>query len=278
MRFNPPLEATEVLEALADSYGSAVPIFVGGQATVFRAVTPAGAAHALKIYYPDPDANVEERTAREVDALRALTTDTLTRLEADGHALIRGTACRFVSTSFIEGQSARDRVKEGPLPVGQVARIGIDVATAVAALWSRRIVHRDVTPNNVMITLDARAVLIDLGLARHTALVSLTLPNHGWGTMGYLSPEQFNRTRALTCKSDMFSLGVVLQECLAGVHPTARDQGRLIQRRAAATSSLAPSLPPAFCAAVDDLMIPAPALRPSPAVVCARLEPFASAI
>lgn len=254
-------------------YSAATRMFIGGQGTVFRATSADGTAHALKVYFPDPDAYVEERTDREVAALRRLQGETLVTLEADGHVTLRGTSCRYVATSFIQGESVASTLKRGPLPLDGVARIGVDIAIAIGLLWSERIVHRDVTPNNIMLGRHGRAVLIDLGVARHTALASLSRPNEGWGTFGYLSPEQHAALRALTCKADVFSLGVVLQQCLLGRHPCGRDQRRL-NLGGIATATLVNGLPRAFTDVLDAMVRQGAPRRPSPAVVARELRAF----
>ncbi len=258
--FVPPLEASEVLAALPLLYSAATEIFTGGQAVVFRATSPAGAFHALKVYFPDPDAHVDERTDREVAALRRLRSETLVTLEADGHLTIRGERCRYVATSFIEGESVGAALKRGPLSIDAVARLGVDAATAIGLLWTERIVHRDVTPNNLMLASTGRAVLIDLGLARHTAMSSVSKPNEGWGTRGYLSPEQALAVRTLTCKSDVFSLGVVLQQSVAGFHPYGHDQRKLASG-GRPTHLISPAVPSEFCAVIDEMVRSAPPRR-----------------
>jgi serine/threonine protein kinase len=271
--FEPPVEVPELLEALPLLYNAATKIFTGGQAVVFRATSSSGGGHALKVYFPDPDAHVDERTDREVAALRRLRSETLVTLEADGHLTIRGEHCRYVATSFIEGESVGAALKRGPLLIDAVARLAVDAASAIALLWTERIVHRDVTPNNLMLADTGRAVLIDLGLARHTAMSSVSKPNEGWGTRGYLSPEQALAVRALTCKSDVFSLGVVLQQCLAGSHPYGHDQ-RKLANGGRPTLLISPGAPREFCEVVDEMIRSAPSRRPSPSTIVKSLQQF----
>lgn len=271
--FDPPLEGAELLAATRGLYPEVEKIFIGGQAVVFRAKSHDGGMHALKVYFPDPDAQVDERTDREVAALRRLHSETLVRLESDGHITVRGEQCRYVATTFIDGNSLASTLKNGPLSVGAVARLGVDAADAIRLLWTERIVHRDVTPNNLMLAETGRAVLIDLGLARHTALASLTKPHQGWGTMGYLSPEQAQAVRALTCKSDVFSLGVVLQQSLSGVHPYGRDQRRLAMG-GKPTATIVKGVPSEMCDIIDTMVRFAAPRRPSPATIVAALRPF----
>jgi serine/threonine-protein kinase len=270
--FNPPLSPAELISALP-AYSAAVLISIGGQGAVFRVRSPSGEPHALKVYFPDPDAPIDERTRREVDALRRLHADTLVSLEGDGHVNLRGRQCRYVATSFIEGESLASALRRGPLALNEVARIGVDISEAIRLLWSERIVHRDVTPNNVMLRPNRHAVLIDLGLARHMAIASLSRPNEAWGTIGYLSPEQHLGTRALTCKADVFSLGIVLQQALLGVHPCSRDQRRM-KLGIPATKSFVSHAPTEFCEIIDAMVRLAAPRRPSPSVVIRELRSF----
>src|SRR5205823_12550809 len=116
-------------------------------------------------------------------------------------------------------------------------------------------------PYNIMLRPDGQAVLIDLGVARHIALDSLTTYGKTWGTEGYLSPEQARIVRSLTCKSDVFALGVVVQESLLGRHPTARHQQQLVAG-GPATASLQAGLPTEFIALVDRMVHRDPVRRP----------------
>src|SRR5262249_35827038 len=141
-----------------------------------------------------------------------------------GHVNVRGQKCMFVATEFLEGDVLSNVIKRGPLGVKSAARIAADIALAIGALWMERIVHRDIKPQNIMLKHNGRAVLIDLGVARHLSLGALTTVGKTWGTEGYMSPEQANAVRQLSCKSDLFSLGIVLQESVLGTHPTAYNQ------------------------------------------------------
>jgi serine/threonine protein kinase len=273
--FDPPITADELLAATEGRYTYASPIFVGGQAAVFKAISSEGGTHAVKVFFPNPEARIEERTAREVATLTRLRADTLVTLEAEGHVSLRGTQCRFLATTYIEGKSLASAITGGPLPAWTVARIGIDIAEAIALLWVERIVHRDITPNNVMIDHEKnRAVLIDLGLARHIELASLTNSNEGWGTQGYCSPEQSAAQRGLTCKSDVFSLGIVLQHCLSGAHPCGGDQRR-VNLGVPRTVEIAPDCPPALREVIDAMVRHSAPRRLKPAAVISALRPLA---
>src|SRR5947209_5694801 len=102
--FNPPLAPTEIAAAFGGNYAAITPLQSGGQGCVYRAETTAGAAHAIKIYFPNPVAQVEERTDREVAALGSIQAETVVRLHDYGDIAIRGQQCRFVTTTFIDGR------------------------------------------------------------------------------------------------------------------------------------------------------------------------------
>lgn len=274
--FNPPLTAAEVLEAFAGRYPTLESLKSGGQGAVFRAVVGTGepaspsTTIALKVYSAD---QIEERTEREIAALRRIRAPTLVRLVDTGRIEIRGLPCVWLATDFIEGESLAHRITSASLSVAEIAAIARDVATAIEAIWADRIVHRDIKPDNIMVTPDTRGVLIDLGVARHTSLSPLTSYGKTWGTEGYLSPEQAQVHRSLTCKSDIFSLGIVVQEALLGRHPTNFRQAALALG-GPATNTLRGGLPPAFAALVDRMVSRDPLLRPLPGALAASMSTF----
>ena len=273
MPFDPPLTDREIAEALGHEVTNLVPLEQGGQGVVFRATIDSSVGQndvALKIYFDDV---LEERTTREVAALEAIRLPTLVRLVAAGSCVLRSVTVRYVATEFVQGETLLSALGRGPLSVQRVARIGVDSAQTIEALWAARIVHRDIKPGNLMLATNGRAVLIDLGLARHVALGSLTTAGLVWGTEGYMSPEQMKGRRKLTCKSDLFALGIVLQEALLGRHPTGRQQAPLL-RGGLRTEVLRANLPPAFAEVIDSVLSELPESRPLPRETASKLEPF----
>jgi serine/threonine-protein kinase len=274
MAFDPPLGCQEVQPSFAGTYRIDTALQVGGQGAVFKAwpLTGDGAtAVALKIYHVD---QVEERLEREVSALQTVRGPTLVQLHEAGRCTVRGVECRFLATTFIEGR-ALDQVlsAEGALALDRVARLGHDVALAIETIWAARVVHRDLKPNNIMLTPSARAIVIDLGVARHIDRTTLTTTGKTWGTFGYFSPEQARGT-PLTCKSDVFALGVVLQESLLGRHPTGRQQ-QLLTNGGVKTDGLRTGLPRFLVHLVDSMVAKSPILRPAPALVARDLKTLA---
>jgi len=258
-------------------YSRAAELKAGGQGCVFRATIgdgqeiPAGTEVALKVYYAD---QIEERTDREVAALQRIRAPSLVRLIGTTRVAIRGEPCLYLETEFIEGDCLAPRLQRGPMTVPEIATVVHDVALAIEAIWADRIVHRDIKPDNIILTALGRAVLIDLGVARHTSLTSLTTVGKTWGTEGYLSPEQAQGRRALTCKSDVFALGIVAQESLLGRHPTGRRQTPLVAAGGPKTGPLIAGLPLAFTVFLDKMVSRDTALRPMPKAVANAMRQF----
>jgi serine/threonine protein kinase len=163
-----------------------------------------------------------------------------------------------------------------------VLAIGRDVSSAIAEIWSRRIVHGDIKPSNIMLrnsdgyfmigAVD-NAVLIDLGAARldqgHIRSLRPLDPSdrrsrRPLGTLGYFSPEQI-RGATLSCASDVFSLGVVMLQCLLWRHPTNYDQAELADGIRAGRSGIAARAN--LLSALDRMLSPVPELRPNPATL-----------
>jgi eukaryotic-like serine/threonine-protein kinase len=125
----------------------------------------------------------------------------------------------FIAMEFVEGQTLADR--KGAVTTRQAIDIGAQVAEGLAAAHEKGIIHRDIKPENIMIRKDGIAQIMDFGLAKfHTASPASRLTKTGatMGTVGYMSPEQIQGLD-VDHRSDIFSLGVVLYELLAGGSP-----------------------------------------------------------
>jgi serine/threonine protein kinase len=132
----------------------------------------------------------------------------------------------------LEGETLADRLRRGPLPVNQAIDYAVQIADALAAAHAHRIVHRDLKPANVMIT-PAGAKVLDFGLAKHvetidrdaptfTAVEAATRAGQIVGTAAYMSPEQAEG-KHVDARSDLFALGALLYEMLAGRRPFSGD-------------------------------------------------------
>ena len=131
--------------------------------------------------------------------------------EDDGHP--------FIVLEYVEGETLKDRIRRcGPLPVPEAVAYAIEVGRALQAAHGERLVHRDVKPQNVLIDPEGRAKVTDFGISRSLDAEGLTATGRVLGTTDYVSPEQA-LGEAVTEQSDVYSLGIVLFEMLAGRVP-----------------------------------------------------------
>ncbi|MFI5117361.1 MAG: serine/threonine-protein kinase [Terriglobales bacterium] len=277
--------------ALGGRYIVGPEIAVGGQGTVFRATrtsrpdgTAANDVVALKLYF-DRRRNI--RVQPEITAMENVSHPNLARLIEHGDCDVAGRHTRYVAWEFIDGQPLSVQLKSGRLLESEVLAIGRDVSAAIAEIWSRRIVHGDIKPSNIMLrnsggpikfgAVDS-AVLIDLGVARNLDQGNVRnldrsdrrSPGRPIGTWGYFSPEQIRGTKALSCASDVFSLGVVMLQCLLGRHPTDSDQTALADGIRASGGRLAANV--GLLCALDMMLSPLPTFRPNPAELSHRFQ------
>ncbi len=150
----------------------------------------------------------------------------------------------YLVMEYVDGTNLRDLLAQvGTLPVGRAAAIAADVARALEAVHEQGIVHRDIKPANIMITRRGAAKLMDFGIAQvgHESLRTQVASGHP-GTPIYMSPEQSAGYGYIDGRSDLYSLGLVLYEMLAG-EPYARRRQPLAARRG--------DLPPEMTAIVD---------------------------
>jgi serine/threonine protein kinase len=141
------------------------------------------------------------------------------------HEVGESEGCSFIATEFIDGQTLRQAIQGQKLTLADVLDISLQVASALAAAHAGRIVHRDIKPENIMRRRDGLVKVLDFGIAKATEPPfsnndSTTQTELGvvLGTVGYMSPEQA-RGLPVDLRTDLWSLGVVLYEMLAGVHP-----------------------------------------------------------
>lgn len=142
----------------------------------------------------------------------------------------------FFTMPFIEGETMRQRLaREGAFPMADAARLARDVALALAHVHSNGIVHRDVKPENILLSPNG-AVLLDFGHARAPTILpnadSYDAKKYIVGTPNYVSPEQVSGRRVADSRSDIYSLGCVLLEMLTGAVPFLASSAReSMQRR-----------------------------------------------
>jgi serine/threonine protein kinase len=178
--------------------------------------------------------------------------------EEDGSALL--------VTELVEGSTLDELNRAGALSDRQVGEIGADLCEALDHAHSRLVVHRDIKPQNVLVTDEPRAKLMDFGVARLTDATALTAPGGVVGTLAYMAPEQAEGREAGP-EADVYSLALLLYECWAGENPNRRSTpaatARAIGSRARPLRRIRPDLPRELSQTVDECLHPRPSHRPS---------------
>ncbi|MGE5231560.1 MAG: protein kinase domain-containing protein, partial [Deltaproteobacteria bacterium] len=275
-------------EALRDRYALERELGRGGMATVYLAQDVRHKRPvALKTLRPELAASLgPERFQREIElAARLQHPHILTVLDSGETA-----GQLWFTMPYVEGESLRDRLRrERQLSVEEALRITREAAQALQYAHEHGVVHRDIKPENLLLTRDGNTLVADFGIARAlSGDEHLTQTGMSVGTPAYMSPEQASGDRALDARTDIYSLGCVLYEMLAGeppyTGPTA--QAILLKRFAEAAPSVRkarPSVPEGVDQAIHRALAPIPADRfPTaaefgrallPAAVAAAAEP-----
>jgi serine/threonine protein kinase len=194
----------------------------GGFAAVYKAVdTTLDRTVALKVLAPHLlwDPTFVQRFQREAKVAANLDHANIVTIYEVGH--IEGVY--FIAMQFLEGRTLSQILEaEGPLPVSRVQGVIEQVASALDYAHARGFVHRDIKPSNVIVADDGRATLTDFGLVKAGEGTKLSTTGVVFGTPEYMSPEQAEG-KVLDARSDVYSLGVVLYEMLAGRAPFVAD-------------------------------------------------------
>jgi serine/threonine protein kinase len=168
------------------------------------------------------------RFTQEARAAAALNHPHILAVHDVGTAAVDGVETPYVVTELLQGETLRERLRRGPLPARLATELAIQIARGLAAAHDQAIVHRDVKPENVFVTTDGTAKLLDFGLAKLRQAPPLTTegsttegravgtgPGVVLGTVGYMAPEQV-RGQAVDHRADVFALGCVLYELVTG--------------------------------------------------------------
>lgn len=189
----------------------------GGMGTVYRAHDARlDRMVALKFLPPfmGTDPRAQEQFLVEARAAAALDHPNVCAIHEIGTA---PDGRLFIAMACYEGETLRDRLDREELPPAAAVDIATQIARGLGAAHARGIIHRDVKPGNIMLCTDGTVRLLDFGLAK-MADATMTAPGVTPGTVAYMSPEQA-RGDSMTRQTDLWSLGVVLYEMLAGARP-----------------------------------------------------------
>jgi serine/threonine-protein kinase len=227
----------------------------GGMGEVHRAHdTRRRRTVALKLLSPAlaHDAGFRERFRREAHAVARLSSPHIVPIhdfgEIDGRL--------FLDMRLIEGRSLDQLVADGPLDVPRAVAVVDQVAAALADAHDQGVVHRDVKPSNVLVTPDGFAYLVDFGIARAAdGDTGLTATGATVGTLAYMAPERFAGGPP-DARSDLYSLGCVLVECLTGYRPFPGQSLPTLMRAHLDAPPPRPSIQrPGVPAALDDVVL-----------------------
>ena len=249
----------------------------GGMATVFLA---RDLKHdrpvALKVLHPELAASLgPDRFQREIRMAARLQHPHILTVLDSGEAGGR----LWFTMPFVEGESLRDRLRrERQLPVEDALRVAREAAQALQYAHDHGIVHRDIKPENLLLTGDGNTLVADFGIARvlgGPADEKLTETGLAVGTPAYMSPEQAAGDRSLDARTDVYSLGAVLYEMLAGEPPYtgATTQAMLVKRLtepAPSVRAVRPTVSDAVDAAIRKALAPVAADRFASAAELAR--------
>jgi tetratricopeptide (TPR) repeat protein len=243
----------------------------GGMGLVYRAKDlKTGEYVALKVV-AEPQGTQSLRFQQEALVLAEIAHPAIVRYLAHG-STARGE--QYMVMEWLEGETLDDRVGRGPLRVSETLQIGRRVAEALAVAHKHGVVHRDIKPANVFLPGGdpSQAKVLDFGIARRLfdpqQNLRLTSPSAALGTPLYMAPEQARGASTVDGRADIFALGCVLFECLAGQPPFAGESPTAIMAKILLDDSVdvarqRPGTPPALVALIASMLAKDPAERPA---------------
>jgi hypothetical protein len=250
-------------ELVLGRYRPLQPLGSGGNGSVWLARDePTGVEVALKIV--PREGKAASRAEREASAAARLRHPGCQR----AYALARDSRHVYIAYEYVPGRTLRQALREGAVDDATALEVAAQICEALAHAHAHRIVHRDVKPSNVLVE-DSDEVsirLLDFGLARMDGEETLTAAGDVPGTLAYIPPERLRGDES-GAPADVWAVGVLLWEALAGWHPfwkgSLLDTARRIESGAVSLAKARPDLPRPLIALVDRALSPEPARRPS---------------
>jgi hypothetical protein len=248
------------------------PLGSGGSGSVWL-VRDERSARDVALKVVPREGKAGSRAEREVEAAARLRHPRCLRalaLERDDHHV-------YVAYEYVPGKTLRQCLRSGELDDAASVEVGAQVLDALAHAHGKKVLHRDVKPGNVMVedSEELSVRLLDFGLAQLEEAETLTAAGDVPGTLAYIAPERL-AGREANGAADVWSVGVLLWESLAGRHPFSSfsplETARRVQEGAPPLASLRPDLPRALAATVDRMLDPDPSRRPRAKEAAARLR------
>ncbi|HEY6459591.1 MAG TPA: serine/threonine-protein kinase, partial [Polyangiaceae bacterium] len=232
----------------------------GGMASVYVARHKIGRLEAIKIMHPFVASSPELRARFEQEARLA------NRFRHPGAVEIRDIdvtedGAPFLVMELLDGETLASiaRAKKGPLDVAMVLRVADEVLDVLAAAHESGIIHRDIKPDNLLLTKDGHVKVLDFGIARLREGMARDVKTHTGttlGTVAYMAPEQAKSSGDVDARADLYAVGATMFRLLAGrrVHEAdteAERLAKLVSGPAPLLGSVAPAVPAAVCDVVD---------------------------
>ena len=258
---------TSVNDVLGGRYRLVRLLGRGGMSDVYLAIDEHdGSNVALKIVRSS-DPEFTRRLEHEARALESFMHPGLIRLLDTGFAGDQA----FLVMEYVEGPNLASLLRDGPLSSRMTADLGARLADALAYVHARGIVHRDVKPSNVLMSDDGEAWIGDFGIARLHDASTFTATGTTMGTVSYMAPEQLEN-HGVGPAADIWSLGIVLLECLTGQRVYQGTPSEVMARRVAGPVPLPDDLPTAWRLALSGMLDRRPEQRLSGTQVAALLS------
>src|SRR5678815_5425831 len=276
---------TELQQHLGTAYSLGRELGGGGMSRVFVASdVRLDRTVVIKVLSPELAQGLNvERFEREIKLAASLQQANIVPLHSAGDVA----GLPYFTMPYVEGESLRVRRSRGALPIAEVITILRDVTKALAYAHARGVVHRDIKPDNVLLS-GGTAVVTDFGIAKALTAAkttdtpvadsSLTQLGTSVGTPAYISPEQAAGDPNVDHRADIYSLGCMAYELLTGQPPFAgRSPQRTLATHLTETArpieEMRPDVPPALAALVMRCLQKEPSARPqSAAEICALLD------
>ena len=275
-----PHDGARTLDAASDpllgttigSYRIAVKVGAGGMGTVYRAVHPTiGSRVAIKVLSHDSarDSEAVNRFFEEARTVNLIRHHNIVNI-LDVARLPDGRP--YIVMELLDGVSLKTILRQGPLSIAELGRIAVTVLDALAAAHEHGVAHRDLKPDNIMISPTGRVTLVDFGIAKIAgARPDAVRTETGviLGTPQYMSPEQA-QGRSVDARTDIYAMGIVMYEMSTGVRPFEGDSLFEILRQQISEPPRPPSQRAAVPADLEQLMLIALAKAPEQRFASAR--------